>query len=382
MKLRWLGIASALALGCAEAGQEAATEEQATRESAAPAESPLRIEVGPVESAVLSARIAASGTLEARRITEVAAEVPGRIEAVLVEVGDDVAEGAPLFRIEAAPYQLAAAEARAALSLARAESENAVAEAARMAKLMEQSAASQQRADQVRTQAEVARARVAQAEARLAKVERDLAQTVVRAPYASSVVERRAHEGAMAGGAAVLVIQEQGALEAILDVPEASPVGVRAGDPISLFVEGVADPIVTTVTRVNGRLDPGTRTYEVRADVVDASDVLKAGAYARAEIHPSRDEARPVIERSSLLARDGRSYVLRVEGGVVRHVAVRVGIVDGERVEILEGLAAGDLVVRGGAVKRLADGTRVKVSGSAAEIVTAQAKSADAKATP
>ena len=97
--------------------------------------------------------------------------------------------------------------------------------------LLEQSAASQQRYEQLRTQAEVAEARVAQMQARAARAERDLARTWVRAPYAGSVVERRAHEGALAGTSPVLVLQESGALEAILDVPEATPVPVRVGAP-------------------------------------------------------------------------------------------------------------------------------------------------------
>ena len=75
-------------------------------------------------------------------------------------------------------------------------------EAARLRLLLEQNAASQQRYDQLRTRAEVAGAQVAQMQARVAKARRDLAQTEVHAPYAASVVERRAHEGAMAGSGA------------------------------------------------------------------------------------------------------------------------------------------------------------------------------------
>ena len=127
------------------------------------------------------------------------------------------------------------------------------------------------------------------------------------------------------------------------------------------FVEGVADPIRTKIERVSKRVDPGTRTYEVRGSVADPGDLLKAGSYARAELLCSRLEERPVVHRSSLITQDGRSYVLIVENGVVRHAAVRVGVIDGERVEVLSGAEAGDLVVRGEATTRLADGVRVEV---------------------
>src|SRR5262249_21345558 len=146
--------------------------------------------------------------------TEVAAEVPGRLESVFVAVGDEVEAGAPLFRVDPGPYEMALREARAGLALARAESRNAAAAADRVRLLLEQKAASQQRYEQLRTQADVARARVEQMEARVARAERDLERTSVRAPYAGSVVERRAHEGAVVGTAPVVVLQESGALEA------------------------------------------------------------------------------------------------------------------------------------------------------------------------
>ena len=335
-----------------------------------------RIETASVTSEALSATIAASGTIEAKRLTEIGADVPGTLASVLVDVGQSVRAGAPLFRIDPGPYEMALAEARAGLVLARAEHANAAAEAARMAKLVEQNAASVQRADQLRTQAEVASARVLQGEARLARAERDLARTTVRAPYAGSVVERRAHEGALAGSAAVLVLQESGALEAILDVPETTPIAVRAGDAVRLFAQGVAEPLASTVARVSERIDPSTRTYEVRCVVTDASGAVKAGSYVRAEISAERATPQPVAPRSAVVARDGRSFVLRVENGVAREVPVRVGIVAGERVELLAGVIPGDVVVHGEAAQRLSDGAPVGETTHTEPVATAQTRAA------
>lgn len=331
-----------------------------------------RIAIAPVESRALRAVVAASGTVEARRITEIAAEVPGRLEAVFVRVGDGVEAGAPLFRVDPGPYEMALAEARAGLALARAESANAAAESERLRVLLEQNAASQQRYEQLRTQARVARARVEQMEARVARAERDLERTEVRAPYAGSVVERRAHEGALADAGPVVVLQESGALEAILNVPEATPVPVRTGDAVRIFVEGLAEPIETRVARVSERVDPATRTYEVRCAVEDPTGAVKAGSYARAELEATRDAPRPAIFRSSIVTRDGRTFAMRVRDGVASQVPVRVGIQDGEWAEILSGLAAGDVVVRGEAAQRIPDGTRLRIDGAFAELAAAE----------
>jgi len=358
----------ALALGC---GDDAARDVAAPAAPVAAAP-PERIAIARALPRALRAMVAASGSVEARRITEITAEVPGRLESVFVRVGDEVRAGDPLFRVDPGPYEMALAEARAGLELARAESANAAAEAERLRLLLEQNAASQQRFEQLRTQARVARARVEQMEARAARAQRDLERTEVRAPYAGSVVERRAHEGALADAGPVVVLQESGALEAILNVPEATPVAVRAGDPVRIFVEGRADPIETRVARVSDRVDPDTRTYEVRCAVEDPTDSVKAGSYARAEIEATRDAPRPVVARSSVVTRDGRSFVLRVEADVAREVPVRVGIQDGEWAEILSGLQDGDLVVQGEAAQRIPDGTRLRVDGGFAEIAASE----------
>jgi RND family efflux transporter MFP subunit len=358
----------ALALGCG--ANDAAPVDVAAQAATIPSgESPReRVEIARAIPRALRALVAASGTVEARRITEIAAEVPGRLESVFVRVGDAVSAGEPLFRVDPGPYEMALAEARAGLALARAESANAAAEAERLRLLLEQSAASQQRYEQLSTQARVARATVDQMEARLARAARDLERTEVRAPYAASVIERRAHEGALAGNEALLVILESGALEAILNVPESTPVPVRAGDPVRLFVEGRAEPIETRVARVSERVDPDTRTYEVRCPVDDPSAGVKAGSYARAELEATRDAPQPAVPRSAVLTRDGRSFALRIEAGVARAVPIRVGIQDDDWAEVLSGLAIGDALVTGDAAQRIPPGTPRRTDGGNAEI--------------
>lgn len=313
-----------------------------------------------VGSARLRARITASGSLAARQVSELAAEVPGPLLAIRVDVGSTVDKGEELFRIDPGPYEMALAEARAALALARAEADHFDQEERRIEALLETRSVSKQHYEQVRTQAAVARARVTQMQARAARAARDLERTVVRAPYAGSVVARLAHEGAMAGSSPVLVLQESDALVAIIDVPEATPIAVRVGDPVELLVEALDRPLATRVERVSDRIDPATRTYEVRCPVPDATHTVKAGAYVRAELAPMRAEERPVVGREALLSHDGQHLVLRVADDIITAAPVRIGIIDERRAEILDGLAPGDIVVSGEAVRRLAPGQRIE----------------------
>jgi RND family efflux transporter MFP subunit len=210
-------------------------------------------------------------------------------------------------------------------------------------------------------------------EARVERARNDLVRTLVRAPYAGSIVERLAHHGELAGADPVVVLQETGALVLELDIPESTPAPVREGAPVRIFVQGRSEPLETRVDRVSDRVDAATRTYRVRAPIVDPEGSVKAGSYARAEVLATRPDPRPLVDRRALLMRDGRSYLFRVEDGVARRIPVRVGAVVDERAEILSGVAEGDRVVRGAAVTRLADGDEIRVEDAASGDVASAA---------
>jgi hypothetical protein len=148
---------------------------------------------------------------------------------------------------------------------------------------------------------------------------------------------------------------------------------------VRLFVEGLSAPLETQVDRVSERVDPDTRTYEVRAPVHDPSGSVKAGSYGRAEILPTRGPARAIVHRSALLMRDGRSYVFRVEGDTARRVHVRIGAMTSDRVEILSGVEVGQRVVLGEAVRRLADGDPIRTTTEEAPATARQGRAAAAQ---
>lgn len=318
------------------------------------------VETQRAELGTVSVAIEASGEIRARRVSGIGAEVGGRLVRVFVDVGDLVAEGDPLFEIDPEPYRTVLAEAQAGLAVARAERDQALQERDRVDKLVAREALSAQRGDQQRTAAAMAVAHVAQMEARVERAASDLARTRVAAPYPAAVVERRAHEGEMAGPTPVIVLQESGALVAVLHIPETAPLAIPAGSPVRLRVEGVEHPLESRVDVVNRRVDPQTRTYEVRADVTDPSGRVKAGSYAHAQIDVSSTQPGPVVDRSAVVLRDGASYVFRVEGDTARRIAVRVGAVNPERAQILAGIEPGDEIVRGDAAGRLVDGETVQ----------------------
>ena len=353
----------ALALGCGSATDRAAEPGSADVSApavdvAAPSEA---VPIGEVRRGELRTRITVSGSVAARRSSPLAPSVSGRIVGVEVEVGDEVAEGEPLFQIEPGPYGLALQRARAGLELARAEQAEARQEAARSQELARKEIASTQQRVRAETRAKIAHARVMQAEAEVEQAGSDLARTVVRAPYNGSIVERSAHEGMMATlGTTVVVIQETGELEAVLDVPEASLALIRPGDQVRVFAEGSAEPLRGIVRSVSARIDAASRTYSVRAGLEDPERRLRAGAFVRAEIEPRVKTGALLVDRRALVSADGRQFVVRVSGGRGERVPVRLGLSDTTVVEVLAGLEVGDRIVLGNAAARLSDGDVVE----------------------
>ena len=357
-------IALAVSIGCrgdvpervADAGTSSATAAIAAR-SGAPAPT-TRVRRGQVD-----ALVTASGSVVAPRLTELGPEVAGRLSVVHFDVGDQLAAGDVVFKLDPAPFRTELRRARAGLSLAQAEAAQALHELERVRRLAEQQVAPPQRLDQQLTHLAVAKARVEQELAAVQSAEQELTRTEVISPYAAHVVERQLHEGAIVGpGSVIVTIQEQTGFAAELDVPAAAAAPVEVGDPALLIVEGASEPFDSTITSVNARIDPETRTYRVRAPVPGNMPGAKAGAFVRAEIRPRTRGGAVIVERAAVLNRDGRAYLFTAEDGRARQIEVTVGATGARWVEIRSGVEAGDAVIVGPVIDRLADGAPISAA--------------------
>jgi RND family efflux transporter MFP subunit len=251
-------------VGAATAGaivtMHAAAQSTATARDAAAVPRALEVSVAPVrwtDTRAVERRF--TGLVVARRGVDAAFQIGGLVEAVLVDRGDRVAEGAPLARLDdrrlrAARAELAAslAEAEAAAALARIEEDRA---GALLARAVGPQAAFD-RASAMRRQAE---ARVAALQARIVATEADLADAVLRAPFAAAVVSRLAERGAMLGaGAPALRLIEDTGPEAQIGVPAAVAARLAPGQPVR--VETRIGPLAAELRAVEPRIDGAART--------------------------------------------------------------------------------------------------------------------------
>ncbi|HEY8580314.1 MAG TPA: efflux RND transporter periplasmic adaptor subunit [Beijerinckiaceae bacterium] len=364
---------------------------------------PTPVVAGPVAPAVTVApagrsplvdSLVVTGTLVARNEALVGPEIEGlRIVELLAEEGDRVAAGAVLVRLsretlDAQVAQSDAGLARAAASIAQADSQIAQAEAnlalaqadlGRSQTLLKSGSATQAVVDQRTSGARAAQAqlqaardarRAAEAERKSLEAQRReldvrLSRTEVRSPVAGLVSRRNARLGAVASAAGepLFRVIANGEIELDAEAPEARLSSLSAGqEAVVTLADGAA--VKGRVRLVSPEVDRATRLGHVRISLENAAQA-RVGAFARGEIVLRRAQALSVPLSALTYDSEGVS-VLVAQNGVVRRRVVTLGLVDGGRAELRDGVAEGEAVIlRAGAFLR--DGDAVTPVGMQAE---------------
>ncbi len=347
--------------------------------SATPAAADDEPAVAPVEVTCEPATaLTAAGHLELRgivgvppdRSATVAAAVTGRVVAIRVHEGDVVAQGALLATVDDPALTPAVAEGDAAVGAAQAALANAEAARTRARRLVDQGIAPRRDVEDAEAKHATAVADLATAAAHRDLARRQLDRARVVAPIAGVVVHVLRHAGELVDGTAatpLVEIADLATLELRADVPAAELVRVRTGQAAEVALDALpAQPLHATLVAVSPAIDPATALGTVRARLAAPPDgvhlVLGLAGVLRIDVPrtaPGLSVPRTAVRRGE----DGAQQVVTCESNVAKGVAVTLGARDGDRVEILSGLTAGQRVVTSH-VLGLADGAALAVHGS------------------
>lgn len=307
--------------------------------------------------------VSAPGSILARRVSRIGAEVRGRISEVLVDEGDRVREGDPLFQIDRKTFEVALRQAEAGLLLARSERRQIEADLQRLDQLQKLAIVSIDERDRMRTNVAVAKAREAQAAETVALARHNLDQTLVTAPFSGSIAARLVDEGTTAlvqPQTIVVVLHETAQLEAEANIPESEMADLQVGDPALVQVEGQSTAIETALSSVGDTIDAATRTYRVRMPVANADHRLRAGVFAKIDIFPREQHEVMLLPRESIRSEAGQTRVLVVRDGRATALPVRLGTATTTQVEVLSGVDPDDEVIVGASAREIAPGMRVR----------------------
>ena len=372
---------SLLMAGCGQGRPDAA-------HAVAPAAAALPAVVLQVAPQRVPISVEAVGQIEGSKEVEVRARVSGILLKHLYHEGDLVRAGAPLFKIDPAPFEIALAQARAQLEQEQARNEQSRREAARLKQLAEQKAISQKEYDDAGSNLKLSGATLQAAQANVRQAELNLSYTDVTAPVSGVSGRASRSEGSLITA---------GADSLLTTVSQVDPIWVRfslsesdlAKLPQRRLTRGAqveVGLILTDGARYPGKgrlnfaatqIDTRLGTQQLRAEFDNAKGQLLPGQFVRAQLIAGQRENVFLVPQTAIMEAEAgyMLFVLDQENKAALR-PVQLGDWIGSDWMVLGGLAAGDRVIvdnllkvrPGGAVSPLAAGeAKPAVPGAAAK---------------
>ncbi len=350
-------------------------------------DAPLAVTVSKAAVVKLPELYEATGSVRARVTTVLSARTMGSILEVRVQPGDSVKAGQVVATIDARDSETSHRQAEAArreaqdaqpeadsgVAAAKAQLDLAESSHRRMKSLFDDKSITAQEFEEAdarlkaaRAAYEMARAKRHQLDSKLQQADEAVAQTKLQAsfanviaPFAGTVIERKAEPGMLAApGTPILVIEQAGAYRLEASVDETRIAKIRPGMTVRVHLDAFDKEFAARVDEVAPALDPGSHSFIVKVGLPGILG-LRSGVFGRAEFQFGERETLTV--RSAAVVHDGQIDRLFVaEGVAARGRMVKTGARSGELVEILSGLSAGELVIDR-PPQGLADGARIEV---------------------
>jgi multidrug efflux pump subunit AcrA (membrane-fusion protein) len=201
-----------------------------------------------------------------------------------------------------------------------------------------------------------------------------LSYSEIRSPINGVITDRPLYPGEMAAaGTPLLTVMDISSVIAKAHIPQDEAAALKVGDKGTMTVPGIAEPINGKVTVVSPALDPNSTTVEVWFEAKNPRHELKPGTSVHLSLTAQTVKDALVVPASSVLtAPDGTTTVMIAgSDGLAHQKAVKLGIRNGDDVQIIEGVNQGDKVVSNGAYG-LPDKTKIKIE--AAEAPAEEAK--------
>jgi membrane fusion protein (multidrug efflux system) len=319
-----------------------------------PSAQPPLVTVAEVRRDRLYDVVEALGTAQANESVTLSAKVTDTVRRVNFEDGDYVEAGAVL-------VELTNQEEEAALAEARANLDDAEAQLRRQEDLNVRGLTSGSDLD-------AARSRTGAMQARYNSVVARLRDRLIQAPFAGVLGFRQVSPGTLlTPNTTITSIDDISTIKLDFTVPETFIGAMKPGAEVLAKSVSFPDRKFTgTVRTVGSRVDPVTRAITVRAHIPNDDRVLHPGMLLTVEVVTAERTAL-VVPEGSVFQVQNRAYVYRIDGELARQQQIEVGGRSFGVVEVLSGLAEGDVIVTEGIVK-LRDGSPVRVEDADAAI--------------
>ncbi len=339
---------------------------------------PMTVELAPASRREVVDYITVVGNLVGEATVDVVPRVAGRIDSIAVKLGDRVAKGAAVAKIEDREIREQINQAQATLdvnkaNVAQRENELQIQQLAleRARTSFEKGLTSRQNLEDAEARynasvsaLNVANAQQSQTQFRIDELRITLSNTSVVAPTGGFISRRLLDPGAFANAnTVILTVVDINTVRLVANLVEKGFKRVVPGVEANVQVDTFAGEDFTgRVSRVAPVFDPATRTAQMEIEVPNPGFRLKPGMYARVRLTVERRPDSLTVPRNAVVDLDSRRGVFIANEGVAKFVEVATGLSDGEFMEILSGLKDGERVITTGALA-LRDGDRVALPG-------------------
>ena len=336
---------------------------------------PMTVDVGTVGRSEVVDYVTVVGNLIGRATVDIVPRVAGRLDSVLVQMGDRVTRGQAVAKLEDRAIREQVNQVRANLevndaTLQARRNDVTVANNSldRARTSFERGLVSQQALEDAEarhsaavSQVQVAQAQLVSTQARLDELSVTLSDTNVLSPVDGFVGRRNLDAGAFAGGNTVILsVVDIGTVRMVANLVERDFRRVQSGAPATVEADAFPGERFTGhVSRVAPVFDPATRTATMEIEVPNPGYRLKPGMYARVQLMTERKPDALTVARAAIVDLQGRRGVYVVgDDDVATFQDVQTGLSNVDRIEIVSGVAEGTRVVTTGALA-IRDGERV-----------------------
>jgi membrane fusion protein (multidrug efflux system) len=318
--------------GVAAADSTAVAAGKAKSKAGKPEVMPVPVELARVDGRGIAAYYRAASVIEADRLVELVGRTTGRVRVVSVEEGDWVEARQVLAELENDRERIMLQKAELMATdkkRLRDRSENMLAE---------------QLISREEFDAQDSAYRLAVAERDLAAI--SLEETLVRAPFAGQLTERRVVPGQLlALGAPAFSLGDFSPLRVRVHLPEAVARKVTVGQRVLVAPEAAPADLEAEVERISPVVDPATSTVRLTLLLADGHQAARVGGFVKVRITTDQHHEALAVPKTALVEEGALRNVFVAEADTVRKVEVETGLYDETHVEIVDGLFVGDFVV-------------------------------------
>ncbi|MDQ6991219.1 MAG: efflux RND transporter periplasmic adaptor subunit [Mariprofundaceae bacterium] len=302
----------------------------------------------------------ALGRIEDPTSSTIRSETPARIRQVMVDVGQRVHKGDTLAQLDTTDMRLAVSAAKAKVSSLRAQAKNQQAVVKRYASLAQDKFISTTMLEQAQTQATALKKALQVSQSQLKQAQHHTRQTRIVAPYDGIVQQRMVASGDYVGvGKPMFKLVGQSTLNVVISLPETRSRHLHQGTPVRLHLPQDNHIIDATIRDISPAIIASSNALEARIQLAPQQGWYAGGTVIADIIVASHPQAVLVPEESVVLRPQG-DVVYAVHGDHVQAVPVSIGIHQNNKVEIIHGLKAGEVIAHIGAAF-LSDGALITV---------------------